>query len=392
MKYYFARIISTFISLFIGLKITWKHFLDARTSRKPIGVKDKGYFEHKDGIFTLQYPKEEFPVPTNGRYKLHNEVDDCIVCDKCAKVCPVNCIDIEPIRSVEEIGKTSDGTSKKIYPAKFDIDMSKCCFCGLCTVVCPTECLTMTKEHDFSVFDLKEHNVEFSVMSEELIAQKKKEIDEFNAAKEKAKTAAAAKKVATGVAKPKLGSTTDIGGGDEKKSVKPAFRPKLKSSRERVESEDKSEIKKPKVSVKPKVKGNLDDEDSNKPKAAKPAFKPKVKLKPKTEGNLSSNEEDRPKKPVFRPKIKPKTETTNEEDSSSKPSKPVVKPKVKSISKTDSTETTEDIKPVKPVFKPKIKLKKDQKDEDERGGQSESNEGKSKKPVIKPKIKKNNKE
>ena len=91
------------------------------------------------------------PIPDVGRYRLHNEIDDCIVCDKCAKICPVDCIDIEPIKATEEIGKTSDGTPKRIYAAKFDIDMGKCCFCGLCTTVCPTECLTMTKVYDFSV-------------------------------------------------------------------------------------------------------------------------------------------------------------------------------------------------------------------------------------------------
>ena len=64
------------------------------------------------------------PVPDNGRYKLHNEIDDCIVCDLCAKVCPVNCIEIEPIKATDIIGKTSDGTNKRIHAAKFDIETS----------------------------------------------------------------------------------------------------------------------------------------------------------------------------------------------------------------------------------------------------------------------------
>ncbi|MEP2024442.1 4Fe-4S binding protein, partial [Reichenbachiella sp.] len=194
MKQYFKNIIQTSSSLLYGLKITMRHFWQARNSRKPVGVEDKTYFEQKDGIVTLQYPFEELPVPDTGRYQLHNEIDDCIVCDKCAKVCPVNCIDIEPVRAVEEIGKTSDGTSKRIYAAKFDIDMSKCCFCGLCTVVCPTECLTMTKDYDFSVFDLKEHNFEFGDMSPELVAEKQAEFEAHQAEKEKAKAVAAAAK------------------------------------------------------------------------------------------------------------------------------------------------------------------------------------------------------
>ncbi|MEJ0034388.1 MAG: 4Fe-4S dicluster domain-containing protein [Bacteroidota bacterium] len=99
------------------------------------------------------------------------------MCDKCAKVCPVNCITIEPIRSPDEFGKTSDGTSKRIYAAKFDIDMGKCCFCGLCTTVCPTECLTMTKTYDFSVLDIREHNFPFANMNENEIGKRKSEWD-----------------------------------------------------------------------------------------------------------------------------------------------------------------------------------------------------------------------
>ena len=159
--------------------------------RDPIGIKDDKYFDKQEGIVTLQYPFEELPVPDNCRYQLHNEIDDCIVCDKCAKVCPVNCIDIEPVRAVEEIGKTSDGTPKRIYAAKFDIDMAKCCFCGLCTTVCPTECLTMTKEFDFSVFDIKEHNFVFGEMTEGEIAEKKDVLEKFNEQKLKDKEAQA---------------------------------------------------------------------------------------------------------------------------------------------------------------------------------------------------------
>lgn len=113
------------------------------------------------------------PVPDTGRYRLHNEIDDCIVCDKCAKICPVDCITIEPIRAVEEIGKTSDGTPKRIYAATFDINMGQCCFCGLCTTVCPTECLTMTKVYDFSVTDIREHTFAFAEMTPDEINDKR---------------------------------------------------------------------------------------------------------------------------------------------------------------------------------------------------------------------------
>jgi NADH-quinone oxidoreductase subunit I len=170
---YLNNLLDAFRSLRKGLQLTFAHLLRAGKKRTIVPIMDKEYFNHTDRIATIQYPHEMIPVPDNGRYRLHNEIDDCIVCDKCAKICPVNCIEIEPIRATEEIGKTSDGTPKRIYAARFDIDMGKCCFCGLCTTVCPTECLTMTRVFDFSVTDIKEHTFAFAEMSQAEIAEKK---------------------------------------------------------------------------------------------------------------------------------------------------------------------------------------------------------------------------
>lgn len=157
--------------------------MGSRKSQPIKSIQSANYFNDRSGIATIQYPHVQLPVPEVGRYKLHNEIDDCIVCDKCAVVCPVDCITIEPIKSAEVIGKTSDGTSKRIYAAKFDIDMAKCCFCGLCTTVCPTECLTMTNEYDFSVQDIKEHTFVFAEMTEVEIEEKKKRWEEHQKSK-----------------------------------------------------------------------------------------------------------------------------------------------------------------------------------------------------------------
>src|SRR5918993_1912524 len=167
---YISNITLVVRSLVSGLRVTIKHLFSARKTQPIVAIQDGKYFTERSGIATIQYPFEMQPIPDKGRYRLHNEIDDCIVCDKCAKICPVNCIEIEPVRAIEEIGKTSDGTPKRIYAAKFDIDMAKCCFCGLCTTVCPTECLTMTKVYDFSVFDMREHNFVFAEMAATEIA------------------------------------------------------------------------------------------------------------------------------------------------------------------------------------------------------------------------------
>jgi formate hydrogenlyase subunit 6/NADH:ubiquinone oxidoreductase subunit I len=167
-------------SLSGGLVLTLRHIWRSRKSKMTFDISRPEYFEGQRGIATIQFPHETIPVPDTGRYQLDNEIEDCIVCDKCAKVCPVDCITIEPIKSATEFGKTSDGTPKRIYAAKFDIDMGKCCFCGLCTTVCPTECLTMTKTYDYSVLDMKEHNFGFGNMTESEVEQRVKEWETFS--------------------------------------------------------------------------------------------------------------------------------------------------------------------------------------------------------------------
>lgn len=161
-----------FASVLTGLRLTLKHFFESVNRRKPVGVADESYFKQKKGLETLTYPYEALPVPENGRYRLHNEIDDCIVCDLCAKICPVDCIDIVSIKATEEIGVTSDGTKKRLYAPVFNIDMAKCCYCGLCTTVCPTDCLTMTKIYDFAEVDIKNMIYHFSDLSPEQAREK----------------------------------------------------------------------------------------------------------------------------------------------------------------------------------------------------------------------------
>ena len=212
---YWHNIINAVTSLWAGLKITFRHMIKATKTQKPLPIQSTNYFQEREGIATIQYPHEILPVPDTGRYRLHNEIDDCIVCDKCAKVCPVDCITIEPIKAVGEIGKTSDGTSKRIYAAKFDIDMGKCCFCGLCTTVCPTECLTMTKVYDFSVFDIRDHNYAYAEMTEAEIAAKKKELDDFQ--REKAQANVTPQK-----------TEEQDNSSSAPKPAKPVFKPRIK--------------------------------------------------------------------------------------------------------------------------------------------------------------------
>ena len=259
---YFQIIFTGFSSLFEGLGLTFKHLRQATQKRSPIGVENKEYFQQDTGIVTTEYPYEAIPVPDNGRYRLNNEIDDCIVCDLCAKICPVNCIDIVPIKSPEEIGKTSDGTTKRIYAATFDIDMAKCCYCGLCTTVCPTECLTMTKTFDFSEYDVRNMNYHFTDLNPEQAQERKLIYEEFDKEKQRLKTEAANKKI-------EESKTSDNTLVENDVVKKPAFKPVIKTT---PKTEDKKEaLNNPSESI---------EEKKELPKP-KPVFKPIIKPAPK---------------------------------------------------------------------------------------------------------------
>lgn len=183
----FKKTLHAFATAIKGLSLTLRHLFAARHARKELDIKQDNYFDKQEGVTTIQYPKQEIPIPEVARYQLDVEIDDCIVCDLCAKACPVDCIDIEAIKATEAIGKTSDGSVKRLYAAKFDIDMAKCMYCGLCTVVCPTECITMTDNYDRSFSNLSELVYQFSEMSDQEIEEKREELARFQAEKEAAK-------------------------------------------------------------------------------------------------------------------------------------------------------------------------------------------------------------
>lgn len=173
MRTYFGNIIHTLQTLWEGFVVTFPHLKKGLETRKTAAIQSENYFEQANKAVTIEYPKENIPIPDNGRYRLHMETDDCIVCDKCARICPVNCIDIKGFKAEEDLGTTSDGSKKRLHLEVFDIDMAKCCFCGLCTTVCPTECLTMTKVYDFSEFERDNFVYHFGALSPEEAAAKR---------------------------------------------------------------------------------------------------------------------------------------------------------------------------------------------------------------------------
>jgi formate hydrogenlyase subunit 6/NADH:ubiquinone oxidoreductase subunit I len=366
---YFGNIKEGIKTSLKGLSLTWRHFMDARQSRKPIFVDNPDYFTQQTGIVTLQYPHQHLPLPDNGRYQLHNEMDDCIVCDKCAKVCPVDCIEIDPIKATGIAGYASDGSAIRLYAAKFDIDMSKCMFCGLCTTVCPTECLTMTSEYDFSTFDIKTHNFEFGNLTPEQSQEKRELYEQFVAEKEALKQSAVSNRQSA------VGNETIEETPKPKPAFKPSFKPKAVINEQLSINNEQfvEEVPKPKPAFKPSFKPKpienkevMEDEIGEEavvevPKP-KPAFKPSFKPKPIENKEVMEDEigeeavvEVSKPKPVFKPSFKPKV-VENKEVIEDKVGEEVISNEQLSISNEQIVNEVPKPKPVfKPTFKPKQK-------------------------------------
>ncbi len=171
---YFKNTWMALYTTLVGMKITFKHlFVPA---------------------VTIQYPDERLQMPERVRNRLYVNMDDCIGCDQCARACPVDCIEIETVKSMptEDLGKTSNGKKKVLWVTKFNIDIAKCCYCALCTYPCPTECIKMSDVYEFSEFERNSLLYKFSTLTDAEADEKKANFAKLEAEKAAQKAAAAA--------------------------------------------------------------------------------------------------------------------------------------------------------------------------------------------------------
>lgn len=85
---------------------------------------------------TMQYPEVRPEIDERYRGIHYLEQELCIYCDKCAKACPVDCIEMDAVRH-----------GKELEWKRFDLDYQKCMFCELCVYPCPKDCIHMGKEY-----------------------------------------------------------------------------------------------------------------------------------------------------------------------------------------------------------------------------------------------------
>lgn len=145
MSAYFHDIYSTIRTILIGMRVTIKYCF-AKT-------------------ICVQYPDSAPTIQPRFRGFHWYEIEKCIACDQCAKVCPVDCIYIEKT-AARKLDKTS-GTAVGGAMTRYAIDYSKCMFCGLCMAPCPTDCLHMSNLHDMSGYDRESMIVEFTELAKQ---------------------------------------------------------------------------------------------------------------------------------------------------------------------------------------------------------------------------------
>lgn len=323
---YLRAVIAALGTMLKGMRLSGKHFAKGHDRDVPLGITDPDYFQKTQGPITIQYPMQKVAVPDNGRYRLYMETDDCIGCDKCARICPVDCITIETFRADGDLGRTSDGTMKRLHLPTFDIDMAKCMYCGLCTTVCPTECLTMTPVYDYSEYDRDNFLYHFGAYSPSEEGRIRKETEAALAAKKAAKSTAE-------VAEPQ---------GEPKPKGRPMMRPVTKPA----------EVPNPPVAESPA--------ETSAPENVPPRPKPRPMMKRREDGDAPA------------PPIEESTDSPTVPETPPRPRpKPVMKPKGDAPAE-DSTPPAEkmdppatDPPPVPPKTRPRPVMRRP---DDQEGG------------------------
>ncbi|MEO0232941.1 MAG: NADH-quinone oxidoreductase subunit I [candidate division WOR-3 bacterium] len=92
---------------------------------------------------TCMYPDKKREMPKRMRAPLfaltkdEDGVINCIACKLCEMICPSNVISVLPSKEKNEKGR--------LYPEKYELNLSACLFCEYCVQVCPNDAIVMIR-------------------------------------------------------------------------------------------------------------------------------------------------------------------------------------------------------------------------------------------------------
>ncbi|MBI5253802.1 MAG: NADH-quinone oxidoreductase subunit I [Euryarchaeota archaeon] len=94
---------------------------------------------------TVQYPEEKLTLAERYRGMHAYDLERCIACSACVRICPNKCIELQ-------VSITPEG-KKKIEA--YNIYIGRCMFCGLCVEACPLKpkVITMTQKYELADYD-----------------------------------------------------------------------------------------------------------------------------------------------------------------------------------------------------------------------------------------------
>lgn len=108
----------------------------------PIAETVRALFEKR---FTVEFPEQKDTIPDSYRGMPRLDIETCISCSACEKICPSKAITMVEIA-------TEKGT--RIMP---QVGLDRCLLCGLCEEVCPPRSLTLSKDYEpFSAYDKRD--------------------------------------------------------------------------------------------------------------------------------------------------------------------------------------------------------------------------------------------
>ena len=123
---------------------------------------------------TILYPEVRPNLAPRFRGLPEVDMDLCIVCKMCEKVCPTQCILIveKPRPAVtEEADPDAPKVARKKEASVFDINAGLCMFCGMCEEACPTKPVkAIALHHNFEVAKASRDELVYGIEDDHVLA------------------------------------------------------------------------------------------------------------------------------------------------------------------------------------------------------------------------------